>query len=175
MSLRSLARGTLVASLLLATTLAGASPDFSHGVEEGPRPWTDKNFDRDPGKFTFAIHADITGGERQGIFDISIAQLNLLRPEFIINVGDLISGSDDPAEVNQRWDEFESRVNRARAPLFLVGGNHDADLQLTGVDHLHIDVLVAQHPEKPRTHVGVTAKTDPDNRQLADATFRSQI
>jgi len=37
----------------------------------------------------------LTGGERERIFEIAVAQLALLRPEFIINVGDLIEGGTE--------------------------------------------------------------------------------
>jgi len=90
------------------------------------RPYTSEDFDAAGDRFTFAVHSDLTGGERDGIFDIAIAQLSLLRPEFIINVGDLIEGgSEDPAEINAQWNSFDERAGRARAPLFRVGGNHD--------------------------------------------------
>ncbi len=118
-------RGSLlIAGWLLAATAFG-SPDFHHGIESGPRPWTDRNFDAAPDKFTFAVFADITGGRRAGVFDVAVAQLNLLRPELIVNVGDLIQGSDDPEAVDREWDQFGQSAGRARAPVFYTGGNHD--------------------------------------------------
>ena len=94
------------------------------------KPWTHEQFDNSDEKFTFAIFSDLTGGEREGVFEVAIAQLNLLSPEMIINVGDLIEGdSDDPAKWNAQWDYFDQRAQKAKAPVFYVGGNHD----LTGV------------------------------------------
>jgi calcineurin-like phosphoesterase family protein len=76
--------------------------------------------------FTFALFSDLTGGERERVFEIAVAQLNLLRPELIMNVGDLIEGdSDDTAGVAAEWHSFDERADRVRAPLFYVGGNHD--------------------------------------------------
>jgi hypothetical protein len=90
------------------------------------RPWTHEEFDAGDDKFTFAVFADLTGGERDKVFDIAVAQLNLLRPELIMNVGDLIEGdSADEAGLNAEWELFDDRAKRAHAPLFYAGGNHD--------------------------------------------------
>ena len=60
------------------------------------------------------------------MFEIAVAQLNLLRPELIINVGDLIDGgTEDLDEIAAQWESFDSRAEKARAPIFYVGGNHD--------------------------------------------------
>jgi hypothetical protein len=55
-----------------------------------------------------------------------MGQLNLLQPEFGINVGDLIEGySDDPAELNAEWDEVDALVANLEFPFFRTPGNHD--------------------------------------------------
>jgi predicted phosphodiesterase len=100
--------------------------EFQHDVNGEELPWTNENFDSGNDKFTFAVFSDLTGGERPRIFEIAVAQLSLLRPELIINVGDLIEGgTDDLGEIDQQWDSFDQRADRARAPIFYVGGNHD--------------------------------------------------
>lgn len=96
------------------------APDFGEVV-----PWTHDSFDFADDKFTFAVHSDLTGGERDRIYEVAIAQLKLLRPEFIINVGDLIEGDTDEAVVDEQWDWFDERAGRASAPVFYVAGNHD--------------------------------------------------
>ena len=99
---------------------------FQHDILGEVVPWTDKPFDSAADKFTFAVFSDLTGGERKRIFEIAVAQLSLLRPELIINVGDLIEGgTQDPGEIKRQWDSFDKRANRALAPVFYVGGNHD--------------------------------------------------
>jgi len=118
----------LTAYLLLVPMMAPAQdePDFKHEVADDLRPWTHEQFDADEDKFTFAVFSDLTGGEREHIFEIAIAQLSLLRPELIINVGDLIDGgTEDLEEIDQQWDSFDERAERATAPVFYVGGNHD--------------------------------------------------
>jgi len=124
------------ALLVVTIVLGGCSgrttdiPGLQHDVQSVNKPWTHEGFDSAADKFTFAVFSDLTGGERPHIFEIAVAQLNLLRPEMIINVGDLIEGaSSDPDELHREWDWFDERANRTRAPVFYVGGNHD----LTGV------------------------------------------
>jgi hypothetical protein len=100
--------------------------NFSHGAFPGPRPWSHERFDDAPGKFTFAIFSDLTGGERDGIFSVAAEQLRLLRPEFIINVGDMIEGAtEDRTQLNTEWASFDRRAERLIPPFFHVGGNHD--------------------------------------------------
>ena len=99
---------------------------FRHRVSGEAVPWTHENFDADDDKFMFALFSDITGEERERVFEIAVAQLSLLRPELIINVGDLIEGgTSDLEQLDREWDSFDSRANQAIAPVFYVGGNHD--------------------------------------------------
>ena len=124
---------TFVSVMTLLGLAAGCDLSGDDDVQtefEGPasvdaEPWTHVRFDDQATKFTFAVHSDLTGGERDGIYEVAIAQLNLLRPEFIINVGDLIEGDSDETVVDQQWDSFDERADKARAPLFYVAGNHD--------------------------------------------------
>ncbi|MEE4175746.1 MAG: metallophosphoesterase [Xanthomonadales bacterium] len=110
---------------MLAWNSAQAGPEFVHDVTDAPHPWTHERFDRGEDRLTFAVFADITGGERPGVFDLAAEQLNLLRPELILNVGDLIAGSDDPEALDREWARFGERTRAVRAPIFLTGGNHD--------------------------------------------------
>ncbi len=107
-------------------TVATDEPNFTNELTSERQPWTHEQFDADEDKFTFAVFSDLTGGERERVFEIAVAQLNLLRPELIINVGDLIEGgSEDLGEIDAQWNSFDERAGRARAPVFYVGGNHD--------------------------------------------------
>lgn len=99
---------------------------FQHELAGPAVPWTTDAFDNHPGKFTFAVFSDLNGGERSGIFDVAVEQLALLRPELILDVGDLIDGATEEAgALNAEWDDFDRRARKARAPIFHVGGNHD--------------------------------------------------
>jgi hypothetical protein len=119
----------LLLAIAFVTAACGdkpASTSFAHDSAEEAVPWTDTDFDATADKFTFAVFSDLTGGEREGIFEIAIAQLSLLRPEFIINVGDLIEGGTaDLTEIERQWKSFDDRAAKATARVFYVGGNHD--------------------------------------------------
>jgi hypothetical protein len=99
---------------------------FQHDISGQARPWTHSNFDNEEDKFTFALFSDLTGGEREGVFEIAVEQLRLLRPELIVSVGDLIEGgTDDRGQLALEWESFDQRASNSRAPVFHVGGNHD--------------------------------------------------
>ena len=124
----------VIVGLFLTACFIGCSEPSESPVRSkfvGPdagavHPWTNENFDSADDKFTFAVFSDLTGGERERIFEIAVAQLSLLRPELIINVGDLIEGgTEDLAEIDAQWNSFDKRADRASAPIFYVGGNHD--------------------------------------------------
>lgn len=132
MSLRHRALLASVFFLLLAACavqqpMPQADPlPFQHELEDGPFPWTGQSFDNKPDKFTFALFSDLTGGEREGIYEIAVEQLSLLRPELILSVGDLIEGgTTDREQLGREWDSFDQRAGKARAPVFYTGGNHD--------------------------------------------------
>lgn len=94
-------------------------------------PVTGKPVNNAPGQFQFAIMSDRTGGMLPGIFEKGVEKVNLLQPEFVLSVGDLIDGyTEDPAVWNAQWDEFEAIVDTLDMPFFFVSGNHDISNEL---------------------------------------------
>jgi hypothetical protein len=112
----------LTSSNVLADTFS-----YDQGALPGAKPWTSAQFQNDPQEFQFAIIGDRTGGANvEHTFALAIGQLNLLQPEFVINVGDLIEGySDDKAELNAEWDQLDGMLNQLKMPFFRTPGNHD--------------------------------------------------
>jgi len=89
-------------------------------------PWTNLDFYNDPNHFKFAIVTDRTGGLRPGIFAEAVHKLNLLMPEFVMSVGDFISGvTTDLDQINREWTEFDSILAPLKVPFFYLPGNHD--------------------------------------------------
>ena len=131
--MKPLQKNQLLAVLFSAVLMEGCdntqssvdAPTVQHEVTDEQKPWTAAQPDYTEDTVRFAIFSDLTGGERDGVFDIAVEQLNLLRPELIVNVGDLIEGSTDRSVIDQQWDSFNERANKARAPIFYTGGNHD--------------------------------------------------
>ncbi|HYW94421.1 MAG TPA: metallophosphoesterase [Bacteroidales bacterium] len=80
----------------------------------------------DSSGFHFVVMADRTGGHRDSIFSKAIRKVDLLRPSFVVAVGDLIEGySDDPAVVASQWTSFAATTMSLDMPFFFVPGNHD--------------------------------------------------
>ena len=113
-------------SLVAASVAASVSAaDFGHSLS-GAKPWTDKPFLDDPQEFHFAIIGDLTGGERPHVYERAVERLNMLRPEFVMSVGDLVAGGGVPrAELQKQWDSFRERTAKLDMRFFYVVGNHD--------------------------------------------------
>lgn len=94
---------------------------------EDKNPVTHLRWNDDPDEFRFALVSDRTGSHRPEIFSQAIDKLNLLQPEFVVSVGDLIEGgklSDE--KYTAAWKELDGYVNRLTMPFFYCAGNHDA-------------------------------------------------
>jgi hypothetical protein len=117
---------TLLFLLMLGTCVLAQPNDLTITVPEGAVPWTSLEIEAPDDQFQFAIVTDRTGGLRPGVFSEAVDKLNLLRPPFVMSVGDLITGyTEDLTELNRQWDEFDAMVDRLAMPFFYVPGNHD--------------------------------------------------
>ncbi len=89
-------------------------------------PWTNKKVTATNTTFRFAIMGDRTGGARQGVFDTAIYKINLMQPDFVMCVGDLIEGySEDTNLIRQQWDNVDSSINNLKMQFHYLAGNHD--------------------------------------------------
>lgn len=127
-------RTLLLAStaLLTACSLAPAPQEHTatpftldaRGFEKLPH--TPRDFANDPDEFQFAIIADNTGAPRLGVLRNALRKLNLLQPEFVVSVGDLIEGySHSKSEIDQQWNEFNGFLEELDMRFFYTPGNHD--------------------------------------------------
>ena len=92
----------------------------------GPSPWSDAPVLNDPDRFHIAIMTDRTGGHRPGIWMQGVRAVNLLRPEFVVSVGDLIEGyTEDRNRLEAEWKEFLGFIDQMEMKFFFVAGNHD--------------------------------------------------
>ena len=116
---------------LFATEPAAAGDDEPRIVVGEVNPWTHLNLANDPESFQFAIVTDRTGSHRPGVFPDAVRKLNLLQPEFVMSVGDLIEGYTEDREVlDGEWDEFAGFVEALQMPFFYLPGNHDISNQV---------------------------------------------
>ncbi len=107
---------------MVATTIA-QKPDFPERMPIVERPFSD-----DPDKFTFAIIGDKTGGglDKWPVFDRAIDEINTLKPDFAIMVGDLIQGdTTNLKQLAAEWEEFWEHQSDLIVPFLPLPGNHD--------------------------------------------------
>lgn len=86
------------------------------------------------GSFEFVVAGD-TQSNRQlayqtDLFRGMIREWNILKPAFVIEVGDLILGGSADG-VPQQWDLFEETIAACEPPYLPVPGNHDISDALT--------------------------------------------
>ncbi len=113
-------------TILLFLTGYAQVRDFKTDVDTQKKPWTNLDFYNDPANFQFAIVSDRNGGNRPGVFEKGVEKLNLMMPEFVMCVGDLISGyTTDTALITKQWDEVNQIISNLKVPFFYLPGNHD--------------------------------------------------
>ena len=121
-NLHKIAAG-LVLCLAITTTGTAQTPNFPERTPIVERPFSD-----DPDKFSFAIIGDKTGGglDKWPVFDRSIDEINTLKPDFAIMVGDLIQGDTrDLEQLAAEWKEFWQHESDLIVPFLPLPGNHD--------------------------------------------------
>ena len=130
--------------LALSTAILTAEDVFKHSLPAGKKPWTHEKFLNSQNKFSFVIIPDRTGSERPGVFEAAVRKANMLQPDFIITVGDLIQGPthikrQSPKHLREQWQELMSIVGKSQAPFFFVPGNHDISRTRAGFPRANED------------------------------------
>ncbi len=112
---------TIIPSVAGADFVPGFNPDGTKAI-----PWSAQPFLNNEDHFQFVIVTDRTGGQRDGVFKEAVGKINLMRPEFVMSVGDLVEGYFDDVQQNQReWDYFDGLVDDLDMRFFYLPGNHD--------------------------------------------------
>src|SRR5262245_57241509 len=107
---RLLLVGLAVLLLVAAVVFSNQTPlpqVFQVKVEDR-NPWTHLQMNNGADDFRFVIVSDRTGGHRAKVFSRAVEQINLLQPEFVLSVGDLIEGyTGDEQKMAEQWREFQ--------------------------------------------------------------------
>jgi calcineurin-like phosphoesterase family protein len=77
--------------------------------------------------FSFIIFADRTGGKPAGLEVLrkAVLEANLLDPDFIFTVGDLIEGANDRERWIRQMKEYRLIMDKLKMSWLPVAGNHD--------------------------------------------------
>ena len=74
----------------------------------------------------FAVIGDRTGSAQPGIYEEIIAEIERMKPDFVITVGDMIQGyAKDTTELTSMWAEYQSVIAPLTMPIYFTPGNHD--------------------------------------------------
>ena len=105
--------------------LALAAVSFSHVYSQVPNASTPEELSKiagwkglspkPEGGFSFVVFSDRTGDHKPGEWAAAVREANLLKPDFVICVGDLIEGyTEDRQELIKQWDEFDKLTNKSK-------------------------------------------------------------
>jgi hypothetical protein len=77
--------------------------------------------------FQFVVFGDRTGGPPEGMAVLAdaVRDTNLLAPDLVLTVGDLVQGYTDESQWLVQAAEFKSAMSHLACPWFPVPGNHD--------------------------------------------------
>jgi len=74
----------------------------------------------------FAILGDRTGNHRPGIFGQIVTEVERMKPDFVLTVGDMIEGyTGDTVRIKQEWEEYLALIEPLTSPIYHTAGNHD--------------------------------------------------
>lgn len=74
----------------------------------------------------FAIIGDRTGDHMPGIYEQIVVEVERMKPDFILTVGDMIEGyTADTNRLNQQWSEYKTIISKLSMPIYFTPGNHD--------------------------------------------------
>lgn len=77
--------------------------------------------------FVFAVFGDRTGGPAEGVNVLAdaVRDVNLLEPDMVMTVGDLINGYNQTPAWMTQMKEYKAIMKHLVCPWFPVAGNHD--------------------------------------------------
>lgn len=101
-------------------------------IDQDSQPFTHLDFKNDPDEFQFVVLSDNSGSGRPGVLAAGLRLVNLLQPEFVVGLGDLIEGYMTPDgrtatedTYRQWWYEVDEELGSLEMPFFFLPGNHD--------------------------------------------------
>lgn len=86
--------------------------------------------------FSFVVFGDRTGGPDDGVAILAdaVRDTNLLEPDMVLTVGDLVQGYNETDEWKTQMREFRAVMDNLLCPWFPVAGNHDVYWRYRGTE-----------------------------------------
>jgi 3',5'-cyclic AMP phosphodiesterase CpdA len=76
--------------------------------------------------FSMVVLGDRTADAREEIFEQILQEVKILKPDLLVNVGDLIEGYTEHRDtLEAQWDTIVKRLRATQVPYHLTPGNHD--------------------------------------------------
>ena len=102
----------LALCLALAFACAFAQPEAAAGPDSRP--------------MRFAVLGDRTGGHQPGVHGQILAEIERMKPDFVIGVGDMIEGyGSDTTATKAEWKAYMELLEPLSMPIYFTPGNHD--------------------------------------------------
>lgn len=127
----------LAASLLIVASAhcQASAHDGAHDHSHDPsdKPFTTRSASRvlplatDEDAFHFVIYGDRTSGVPAGlkVLEQAVVDTNLLDPDLVMTVGDLVQGYNEAPKWMQEMREYRDIMEKLKMKWFPVAGNHD--------------------------------------------------
>lgn len=121
-------------ALLLAAAAALHHDETKPSATKAPERFTtsrtsaiDLPLPEEKDAFVFCVYGDRTGGPAEGIEVLAqaVTETNLIAPDLVMTVGDLVQGYNDAPQWLKQMEEFKRTMNALGSPWFPVAGNHD--------------------------------------------------
>lgn len=120
-------------ALRLAVFLALLGPAWWTVERQQERFTTDRETDvtfalpEEDDSFVFAVFGDRTGGPSEGVRVLAqaVEEVNLVDPDLVMTVGDLVEGYNQTDRWQRQADEFSGIMDELTCPWYPVAGNHD--------------------------------------------------
>lgn len=110
------------ATVPAVTLLAGLA--LILGLAPSPCPAADASLADCP--LRFVALGDRTGGHIPGMHEQAVAEIDRLKPELVVTVGDMIEGyTADTARMAMEWREYLEIIKPLKMPVYHTPGNHD--------------------------------------------------